>query len=417
MAESNPIVDNLDRPVVLEDLYRRDPQGFRAALTDALANHDSVVLDVWAARLRDVPARHDVGLFSVILIGFVAGLALRLGAYGLDATWVYARYGPLVAAVVLGVYFWRTRNRSIAMSTGLVAAAVLVIVAVVLALLPDGADWTLMAILHVPVLAWSMVGLLYLNGVPNKIGDTTQRLDFVRFTGEWALLVGLLAIGGVVLSGLSISLLNVLGESWAEWYVENVAIIGGVGIVVVAAYLYDRFGQDRMSLAGALAQVFSPLFLVLVVGYLALAIWQGSNPFVDRNFLIIFNGLLIVVLGLAVFTLVGAQARRPWPRYINLALVATTIVVDLVALSAIAYRLASFGLTPNRVVVLGFNIVVLGHLAWIAWSMLASLRRPPDDAASAALQDEAVVRYLPVYPIWAAFVIIVLPAVFTLGAG
>ena len=42
-----------------------------------------------------------------------------------------------------------------------------------------------------------------------------------------------------------------------------------------------------------------------------------------------------------------------------------TLAIDLIALSAILFRLTSFGMTPNRIAVLGANLIVLFHLVLI----------------------------------------------------
>jgi len=40
-------------------------------------------------------------------------------------------------------------------------------------------------------------------------------------------------------------------------------------------------------------------------------------------------------------------------------LLAVSLVIDLIALSAILFRLTSYGLTPNRLVVLGANLIII----------------------------------------------------------
>jgi len=168
-----------------------------------------------------------------------------------------------------------------------------------------------------------------------------------------------------------------------------------------------------MAIATVLARVFAPLFLVMTVAYLTVAVLSGQSPFLDRSFLIIFNGLLLVVLGITVFSIVERddEPGRVVLDYINIALVAVTLLIDAIALSAILFRLASFGFTPNRVVVLGVNLIVMAHLAWICWTYVGLLRRK----AGLAEMQRAVGSYLPVYGIWAAAVAFLLPLIFSLA--
>ncbi len=144
--------------------------------------------------------------------------------------------------------------------------------------------------------------------------------------------------------------------------------------------------------------------------YLVAALVGGQNPFVDRSFLITVNGLLVVVLGMTVFSIAerGARTGVGWMDWVNFALLAVTLVIDLIALSAILFRLTSYGLTPNRVVVLGANVVIMTHLAWTCRAYLGFIRA----RSGAEGIRRAVADYLPVYVGWAALVSFGLPFVF-----
>jgi hypothetical protein len=95
---------------------------------------------------------------------------------------------------------------------------------------------------------------------------------------------------------------------------------------------------------------------------------RRREPFIDRDFLITFNGLLLLVLGISVFSIV----ERPEESHgqpidnVNFALVVVTLAIDAIALSAILFRIASFGFTPNRVIVLGANPIITPVRPWLA---------------------------------------------------
>jgi hypothetical protein len=79
-----------------------------------------------------------------------------------------------------------------------------------------------------------------------------------------------------------------------------------------------------------------------------------------------------------------------------------------VALSAIVFRLSSYGITPNRLAVLGVNILIWANLIWI---MLSYMRFLQNKTGPSTIQD-AVTKYLPVYGLWAAFVTFTFPLIF-----
>jgi hypothetical protein len=88
-----------------------------------------------------------------------------------------------------------------------------------------------------------------------------------------------------------------------------------------------------------------------------------------------------------------------------------TLLIDLWALSAIVFRLASYGFTPNRVVVLGANVVILVHLVLVCRAQLGFVR----GTAGVEQSRRAAAGYLPVYAAWALVVCFVLPFVFRLS--
>jgi hypothetical protein len=88
--------------------------------------------------------------------------------------------------------------------------------------------------------------------------------------------------------------------------------------------------------------------------------------------------------------------------------VVSALVVDAVALAAIAARISEFGFTPNRVAALGENLFLLVNLAGSAFLYARFLRGRGLFAALERWQ----VGYLPVYSAWAALVVIVFPPAF-----
>jgi hypothetical protein len=138
--------------------------------------------------------------------------------------------------------------------------------------------------------------------------------------------------------------------------------------------------------------------------------WTGSPINVEREVLIGFDLLLVVVVGLVVY---AASARDPdappdlFDR-LPLLLVVSALAVDAVALAAIAARISEFGFTPNRVAALGENFILLVNLAWSAWLYARFLRAH----GSFADLERWQIAYLPVYSIWAAAVVVLFPIVF-----
>lgn len=370
-----------------------------------------MVLQVWQARLDYGSAGLRPGwpgkLLRVIAVGLAFGALVRLPAIWLGEDWYYPRFAPSCVLLALSCYFFLEHRARNALIVGLSVAAV---AAIYVAMLPGETDSVVMALLHMPVIFLALLGFVFTG---NAWHTTDARIDFVRMLGELLILTSLVALGGMVFTGVTVSLFGLISQDIETWYAHNVAVVGATGVPVVAAFLYDAVFERRTAIAGVLARVFAPLFLIMSVAYLSAAILGGQDPFVDRSFLITFNGLLLVVLGITVFSAVGSGTSGQ-PRvfdYISIALVAVTLLIDAIALSAILFRLASFGFTPNRVVVLGANLLIMVHLARLCRACVGAIWL----GAPRAQVEQVVARYLPVYAGWAAIVVFVLPAVFRFG--
>ena len=86
----------------------------------------------------------------------------------------------------------------------------------------------------------------------------------------------------------------------------------------------------------------------------------------------------------------------------------SALAVDVLMLTAMLTRIAEFGVSPNKFVALGMNLVLLVNLAWSLRLGVAFVRGRRGFGALERWQT----RYLPVYGAWAAIVGGVLPPVF-----
>ncbi len=163
-------------------------------------------------------------------------------------------------------------------------------------------------------------------------------------------------------------------------------------------------------MAPVLTRLFTPLLTALLLAFLATMVWTGSPVNVKREVLIGFDLLLVLVVGLVLYAASARDPQEP-PSFfdaLQLLLVVSALVVDGVALAAIAVRITEFGFTPNRVAALGENLILLVNLTWSAWLYARFLRHRDSFAALERWQ----IAYLPVYSIWAALVVVIFPPVF-----
>jgi hypothetical protein len=77
-------------------------------------------------------------------------------------------------------------------------------------------------------------------------------------------------------------------------------------------------------------------------------------------------------------------------------------------LGSMVARIGDLGFTPNRVAALGLNLVLLVNLAGAAWLALRFL----GGRAAFHRVERWQTAYLPIFALWAATVVVVLPPLF-----
>jgi hypothetical protein len=164
------------------------------------------------------------------------------------------------------------------------------------------------------------------------------------------------------------------------------------------------------NMAQVLTRLFTPLFAAVLVTFLGAMLWTGRGVDIERDVLIAFDLLLVLVLGLLLYSVSARDPRSPPGAFdvVQVVLVVSSLMANAVALWAIAARITEFGFTPNRVAVLGVNVILLVNLAWSAVLYVRFLR----GRGSFASLEQWQTNYLPVYAIWAAIVVVVFPPVF-----
>jgi hypothetical protein len=186
---------------------------------------------------------------------------------------------------------------------------------------------------------------------------------------------------------------------------------GAAAAVVVAGWLVEAKQSVVENIAPVLTRLFTPLFTAALLAFLVAIVWTSHGINVERDALILFNLLLVVVLGLLLYSFSARDPLAPPGLFdkLQLALVVSALVIDALVLQEITGRITGFGSTPNRAAALGENLVLLVNLAWSAWLLLAFVRRRRPFAVLERWQT----GYLPVYAAWAWIVVLVLPPLFS----
>ncbi|MFA5030092.1 MAG: permease prefix domain 1-containing protein [Patescibacteria group bacterium] len=344
-------------------------------------------------------------------LAILAGLLIKLPAlFGLDidhdASFYMRNVSFFVLPVLAGYFIWK---RDVSHKTAIGAAAGLIAGAIFANVYPfiSGGSTESLTSLHIPIALWIIVGMTYAG---KRWGDMAGRMDFIRYTGELFIYYVLIALGGGVLTAFIFAIFNSIGFDLDPIVASWIIPCGAAGAVIIGSWLVEAKQSVIENMAPVLTQLFTPLFTIVLVVFLATIVLSGHGIDINRDILIAFDLLLVAVLGLLVYSM---SARAPQARpgafdVLQVILLASALLADAVALWAIISRISEFGLSPNRMAAFGVNIILLVNLAWSAVLYVRFLR-----GRTVFLQLERwQTNYLVVYAVWAATVVILFPPLF-----
>jgi hypothetical protein len=358
------------------------------------------------------------GLVLAVGLAIGAAVAIKIPAlfgirFGEDGDF-YARFAALLVLPFLATYFLVRRRASV--PTIAMVGVPFAIAAVVMAAYPFAPDSAtlVLAATHVAVALWIVTGIAYVDG---RVRSSRSRMDFIRFTGEWLVYLALIALGGGVLVALTLGVFSAIGLD-AEWFVEEFMVPCGVaGAVVVAAWLVEAKQSVIENIAPVLTKLFTPLFTLLLLAFIVAGFLQGSlvdggdaEAFGQRDLLILFDIVLVVVVGLLLYALSAREPLAPpsWFDRLQLLMVVAALVVDIMVLVAMIGRIAEFGASPNKLASLGLNVILFANLVGAAWLQLRfTMRRAPFERL-----ERWQTGFLPVYLAWASIVVVAFPPLF-----
>ena len=407
------ILSNLDNPQQLEKLYRDNKSAFRQSFNALYPElTENRVADFWYQRLNferdEVFSINRRELLFALVAALVAGTCAKLPEIlSVNEEFFYTRNVGFLVFPFLSAYFiWKNNvsGQTSAIVAGLMGLALIFINA-----LPDNpqSDTLVLSCIHLGAFLWAATGFAFVGGVSQNL---TQRLGYLRYNGDLVVMSTLLLISGGILTGITIGLFELIGYNIKQYYFQYIVVFGLPAVPLVGTILTQNIPELVQKVSPIIARLFSPLVLVTLLVYLGAIVFSGKDPYTDREFLIIFNVLLVGVMALIFFS-VAERAKATSNRYetmILFLLSVVTILVNGIALSAIVFRISEWGITPNRMAVLGANVLMLIHLMLIASKLVKVLTRDAD----LTQVGKSISAYLPIYWGWTAVVTFLFPFIF-----
>lgn len=350
---------------------------------------------------------------AIVVFGLAiaAAVLIKLPAlFGIDMDQneeFYARNMSLFILPLLTIYFiWKRQTNSRTLIRLGLAFILAIIFANVYPFNPE-ADTGVLVALHLPISLWLVVGIAFTG---DRWSQVHERMNFIRFSGELFIYYVLIALGGGVLMGFMAVIFQTIEINIEPVFESWILPCGATGAVIVASWLVEIKQGIAESLAPMLARLFSPLFTIVLITFLVTLLWTGRTIEIERDVLIAFDMLLILALGLLLYS-ASSRDFKSNPGvfdWLQVVLIVSALIADIIALWAIGGRINEFGFTPNRVVALGMNVILLVNLFGSAILYIRFLR----GRGSFSNLEKWQTDYLPVYAIWGALVVILIPPLF-----
>ena len=406
------IINQIDNPKTLEKLYRKNKTSFERsfnAIFPQIADNSNA--QVWNERLNYSQEetifgnRNDV--FFIFLATLITGMVAKIPAFtSIKEDFFYPRNLGFLGFTMLMVYFsWKEK---FVFKKLIVPFISVIIAAFYINLLPNNYnDSIILACIHLPIFLWTILGYTFVGG---ELKSTQKKIDYLRFNGDFVVMTTIVMLSGFLFSAITIGLFTLIGINIEEFYAEKIAIWGLSAVPIVVTYLVQNNPQLVNKISPTIAKIFTPIVFVTLLIFLATIIYTGKDLYDDRNFLMIFNALLIGVMAIILFSVTEATKKKneKMSLWFLVGLSVLTIILNSLALSAIVFRITEFGITPNRLAVIGANVLIFVNLLFVAYKLLLIAR-----GKSELYKVEAVIAmFIPIYGIWAALITFILPLLF-----
>lgn len=407
------IINSLDNPRQLEKLYRENKLTFKNDFNLIFKDiQNNPTAQIWNERLNFEEEGISWGtnneLTFIICASFIAGLIAKIPEFTtLKADFFYPRNIAFIIFPLLTAYFaWRQGLQT----NKLVIASLAILIAVIyINVLPDNSksDTLILSCIHLPLFLWALLGYIF---VGDSLRSYNKRLDFLRYNGDLVVMTTIILIAGAILTGITIGLFSLIKVHIQEFYFQYIVVWGLAASPIVGTYLVQTNPQLVNRVSPIIAKVFTPLVLTTLVIYLIAVIGKGKDPYNDRDFLMIFNMLLIGVMAIILFSIAetSKHSDNKVGTTLLLGLSMVTIIVNGIALSAILFRISEWGITPNRLAVLGGNILILTNLIMVTYRLFKMIR----DRNEIENVEKSIATFLPIYSLWTMIVTFIFPLIF-----
>lgn len=405
------ILNNINNPIELEKLYRQDKVAFIKSFNQLYPDlAENPNLNFWNIRLNFKEEKLSLGykkeLYIVLFLAIIAGIFANISnIFNINKEVFFLRNTSFLIFPFLVAYFFWKQKMSKKIKIPLIIAIVFFALYInLMPHLPQSSSVYLVCI-HIPFLIWFILGMAFLG---DDYLNYNKRINYLKFNGELIIMLLIILFSCLFLTILTIGLFNLIGINIERFYMQYIAIWEIGAIPIFATFLVQNNPHLINKISPLIAKIFTPIIFITLLIYLITIIYNSKYAYNDRNLLLVYNLLLVLVLALIFYAIVENENKKVLRLILILGTSLLTIFINGIALSAIVFRIFEWGFTPNRVSVLGWNILIFIHLLFVSYDLIKVIIKKSDTG----IIKNNIAKYIPIYAIWALIVVLIFPFLF-----
>lgn len=394
--------ENKNNPYELEKLFHKNKNQFIKLINKEKSINNDQVIQFWDARINYKNSFDLKKMIISIILAVLCWIPLRILIEKEDMEFdKFMTFLPCIFtftfSLLLSTYDFKIKSIIYIFLISLITGLYLFFIP-----FNEKSQSIINIYIHIPIFLWSMIGFFYCDF---KLKNYQKIFDFLLLSGEMIIWSTLLLISGIILTFITLTLFKMINIEIEDFYFKNIVSLGIIIAPFLSVPILKKFSDFNIS--SVIAKIFAPLAIITLITYLLFSLITKNVPYENRNILITYNIILVAVLGIIIF--INANYVRTSYFFIsNFVLISVSTIIDLIALTAIIYRIREYGLTPNKITVLGINFLMLINLIWILISMIKNIHKEKKYENIV----NTISKYLPIYSIWSLIVIVIIPIIF-----
>ncbi len=406
----NEILLQIENPSKLEKLYQSNKKGFKQAFDELFPEiSDKPLAQFWQERLHFADQAHSqIDWKLLAIVSFLMGLLMELPRFmGWEEESYYGKFASIILFGGLSLFTLLTKKAESRVIV-IVGTLFLSFAGYISYVRADGSESIfILCTIH---LAGIMAFIVAISKLGTRFNQASDRILFLKYVGDLLIISGLILLSVGLFSALTINLFEAIQIKMNDFYPKYILFWLLAPIPVVGAFLLESNANLVSKISPIIAKIFSPLALTSLLAFFIAFLMNENQSVRDRDFLLLFNGVLVAVLALIFFTVANQESsgQRTFGTIVVCFLSLVAICINGIALYAILERITELGFSANRSAVLGSNLLMLIHLVLTAIQLLIAVF----GKKSSFKVQEAIVNYLPIYLVWMIFVCLGFPVIF-----